>query len=207
MRSGRPRGVKSVEEEKLKKTQQTFKKQWSDSANNALTVFATPAAARKPGHDERLDGKESWGNSAWTEGLPTWTCPESSPPVFTARTHLVHASHTHTHTHSPCVPKCSWFKVPAHWHHHWSKSIYIHRTFLAYTLQIPPPKQWIFHYSPPFAAMRACAENTVSVCASTCPNDFTASCSHIKLVCLNAAGPRCTLGWSSHSQLQRDKPH
>ncbi len=34
----------------------------------------------------------------------------------------------------------------------------------------------------------------VLVCASMCPNDFAASCSHKKAVCFNAAGSQNTLG-------------
>jgi len=48
----------------------------------------------------------------------------------------------------------------------------------------------------------------VLVCASVCPNDFAASCSHTKAVCLNAAGSRQTRGGvRAESAKERNNMH
>lgn len=65
---------------------------------------------------QQIEWQRVMGQQCRNEGLPKWTCPESSLHVFTARTHLMHACHTHTRTHSPCVPVIkqnahgSWFQ-------------------------------------------------------------------------------------------------
>lgn len=95
----------------------TTQKQWSNSANNVSTVSRKAAAAGSQG----MTTEEGSGYWSWIEDLPSWSCLQSNPGLFSARTHL-----TPTFPGALSYGKmlfCTLDYAPIYWCHHWRESI------------------------------------------------------------------------------------